>query len=1082
MSDFGGNDDVVIRGRFDTTEISQGVAELHRQLMQLNGGAGGPAGLPMGAPASAPVPPSPSGSFSGGSSSPMGVIGGPTTPGIFAPVAPGSTRATGSSFLGGSSAPLGSMPGMGGGMMFMTSTVNIQASVVNLHTSNVQGLGGIGGGAGGGGNGPNLQPNGAPIPNNTAPGVNAPPPPGGGGGGGGGGVPSPPGGSWGAFFHQIAQNPTLGGIVNAGLNQMPLGSLAALGFAAEIGSTAMNAAYAGQRPQYQLETSLMSQRLQGQYVNPIIEAGQYRSATIRGEIAAERATLAPITSLPLIGGALGSLFELSGFLGMGNFQERERAAELAVPKAIADQQKLYLARMTGLRTYDMAESDSMRGLKIEMARRLNPFGTGAASTVADMGFDSNTLAAFGVEGVAGAMGAITQMGFDPNLPGLRRNMSSLLGKNGAHPDLLHEAAAMAALHGNLQGVSQLFPLFPNGGGAYNNYVGVADEVLGYQRELGMSRSRLSIARNTGQDIGAITGEFGAQEGQLKRWIQRVRQARDASPAGLKGDFDAFLLELEAQQTALPRQSADAYYGYQGQLYGAEMSSASTGFQRGLYGGLGERGLDPLFGRRRSAGLASAGLYRERSRRMDVYSPAERAAFAAMAEQEEFQATVGLAREQSQTTLGIGMGRAGLTSAFAQTESAFAGLFGNAGDMQRGGLMQAGGIREQIAAIEAFLKRGNLSLQEQLQYQAQIVNLRRQEVETTEQAYRGAARQTLGVAQGNYGIGQTELSRSFLLGGGGMVGFAGASGVANQAASVATAAAGYVAMLRQRGVSEDNPEMIQARQQLASAQMGQSQSVLALGQVPMPLAMTQATRRGEFALGVMQRTYASYGDIRGTVTGLMDNAGREMRMLHDMEAEAERSGRFRGAEGEALRAEFENRRMEVGNRLVGYQQQLENGWQDRLISQVSNAPGSFNYIASGFTRREASRFLGAISPAFGFRNASERDAYMERGPRLADSLIGNITRPEGFLETALSGGSLPRHGGGGGNAGLMNLLMGGGGGGGTSGGGQEITIRVILEDTKGNPLGAANQRTVIGALGNGAIDLTANRNAQSAPRN
>ena len=395
----------------------------------------------------------------------------------------------------------------------------------------------------------------------------------------------------------------------------------------------------------------------------------------------------------------------------------------------------------------------------------------------------------------------------------------------------------------------------------------------------------------------------------------------------------------------------------------------------------------------------------------------------------------------------------------------AGLFGNDADITQAGSQTAGGIAQQLRAVQSYLARGNLTLEEQLRLQAQIVELKQRELVTVTETARQAQDQRIAVAAGQTDIASTGLSRSYLLGAGGPGSYGAASNIANLSAASRREAENKVALLRSQGVDENNMAMIDARRQLEGAKYAESQSIVSLGNIPQPLALTQGQRRGEFTLGMLTRTYASFGDIRGTIGGLMNNAGEQMKNLRAEEAKAEREGRFNGPEGAALRAQFENRRMEVGNQLIGYQQELESGWQDRLVSQVYNQPGSFNFVASQFTRAESAKFMGAMSPAFGFTDPKDRDRFMFRGPRLASSIIGNISRPEGFTETAMSGAMMP---------GAMGEMGG-------AGANPVITIKVINVDGAGKVLGQGSASATLHDLLNGAADLSVNRHAAATPR-
>ena len=405
----------------------------------------------------------------------------------------------------------------------------------------------------------------------------------------------------------------------------------------------------------------------------------------------------------------------------------------------------------------------------------------------------------------------------------------------------------------------------------------------------------------------------------------------------------------------------------------------------------------------------ANLLLEQARRDPSLSPSERESLRAQAQEMRFQAGVGINRQYSSDVLGIAQGRAGVTGAQASVISSQASLFGTASDVQTGGLAQASAIAEQAKTLEDYLKRGNLSLAEQLRIQSQIVSLRREEVQTTEQAYRSAARQNIEVSGLRLGREQTSLGYQEMLGKGGPGLIPQQNAIIGAAATSAQQAQNYINLLRSRGVQDGNPELEQAKNQLQQAQVQKSQSVLGLADIPVPASLTQEQKRLQFQQDVMQRTYGSYGSLRENLQSQVRAAGQEMANVRSMMDKAEREGRFNGPEGEALRYKFEDRMMAAGEKAIGAQTQLESGQFDRLISSVTNGPSGLGMIASKYTRRESAGFLQAVSPIMGFTDSRARDYYENRGVKFANTLVGNFNRRDSFLDSALSGYQTDRRG-------------------------------------------------------------------------
>lgn len=148
------------------------------------------------------------------------------------------------------------------------------------------------------------------------------------------------------------------------------------------------------------------------------------------------------------------------------------------------------------------------------------------------------------------------------------------------------------------------------------------------------------------------------------------------------------------------------------------------------------------------------------------------------------------------------------------------------------------------------------------------------------------------------------------------------------------------------------------------------------------------------LQIMRTTFAGWGDIRGALQQMMQlGIGRvaELRenflnMPEEVRANPEAQLRYI----QAISSEL--------TQLAALQQQLEQGWLDRLISSVFNAGGNFDLVARQFTMREASLFYNIYPAAFG--GTLEQTRYWrEQIPLLYASLFGMTNLPEGMLTTA-----------------------------------------------------------------------------------
>jgi hypothetical protein len=579
--------------------------------------------------------------------------------------------------------------------------------------------------------------------------------------------------------------------------------------------------------------------------------------------------------------------------------------------------------------------------------------------------------------------------------------------------------------------------------------------------MSIARSRIGTAqaglygmRVTGASWQRVAGGIGAVGGQQAQLLTSLYQRRaQVLTEEDRAAIDAQIAQVQAEIAAVPLMQTQEEIGGRSAILEVGRGSALLGTQRALYGG-DVSGVGVGYGRQMSEAARRARAYAEFAR-LPGLTPQDRERYGLMAAQAQVEANVLLPREYGQFAVGVASGQVGVVSAGATSAYAQAQLFGGPGAIYSAGMGQVGAIQQQTALTQWQLTNARslgLTPQEELSLQRQLIDLRREEVVVTQQVVRGFATMNVQIAQIGQAITGTQISRGFLLGAGGGTAFPMAAQGVGAAQNTLATAQNRVAMLRAQGVAEDNPEMQQALLSVEQAQTGVEQTRLSLTQIPMPVNLRRAQRAEEFLFNVTSRTYLPWGNMRGSLTRMMGLAGQEMQEINRIE----RQMGERGMLDDAAREQLEMRRYEVGNRLVGYQQQYESGWMDRLISNVYNAPSNFAMVASQFTRREAAPFLQNISPAFGFTDAAARDHYMFRFPRLANSLIGNIQRPEGFIQTAMSGVLSPpvRE--------------------------QTLRIEVVVKDAQGNEIGRGSTTKALHDL-NHVMDIIGSRFAGSTSR-
>jgi hypothetical protein len=1019
MSDTDG--DVVFKARFEGVDQSlQSFALLQQAIDKLAGGAvsGATGNMPGNAPAGAPRPPDPYSSqtpfgYSGGPSLPSGGWAAPgAAAGIYAPPAPGVNRGGyggyggngGGGYGGGGGGMVAVNPppfGAGGGsyggptalMQIRADLVQIVATTVQLHGANMTGgaaAGGmLGSGASGQGGGGGQMPNGQASPLSPL----APPSP----------VP-PAEASWSKFVRAIAGNPTLGGIAQAGLSNMPVGSMAVLGMAAEASSVAANYAFASQRPGFNNQTYLMQQSAAGQFVNSASAAAQSRAADMRGEIAGQRALVAPFASLPLIGGLFSSVAE-GGFHAYGinveGFQDKERAAALAEAKGSLDQQKLFLSRVSGYSARDLPDNNDWAALQSGGARALMPFGTAAANAGVRFGAHGalhGAADAFGPEAVVGVASYVASMAARADMSGLRHSLPNFTDANG-RPDqatLMH-LGQMASLQGDLGGLSALRPALSKE--QADTLAQMGGTALDRQRKIELSQLQYSIGSQTGAGYQSLGANLRDQQAPLAAMLADAKQAQASAPPQLRADLDKLILQLQQQIASIPRQIASVEYGQRGQMIGADSGTASLRFQQTLYGGGDGDALSSAYSGRASQARRQASLAREQSRRTDIYNPSEIAAFKLQAEQGDYEANVGIARERSQTLFGLAGAGAGVTGARAGAAMTQARLFGGPAEQAGAVGQQIQSTAEQLRAIQELLARGNLSREEMLRYQAQQIGLQTQLVSLNAEQVRGQARQEIGVAQGNLSIAGTQMGTAFATGVGGVAGVGLAIGVTGKAQESVKRAQAYVDLLKKSGVAADNEEMIAARQGLAQAQQTVVSNEVGEAHVPFSLGLTRSLSGARYAADVLQSVPGSYGNLRGA---LQQQVGTLEKMGGEKQAQYAKVVAQYGSEAnvpEYVKAQFQEEFQNLGRQQASAYSQLSYGWEARLNSNILGGSGNMSMIANRFSYRDAVG-AGVKNPHFGGK-MDDRPMFAKYADEVL-SIAGSTGTPQGFGVTALAG--------------------------------------------------------------------------------
>lgn len=585
---------------------------------------------------------------------------------------------------------------------------------------------------------------------------------------------------------------------------------------------------------------------------------------------------------------------------------------------------------------------------------------------------------------------------------------------------------------------------------------------GVQTAGGYTSERIALGAGGSEVVGLIGRQIGAQSDLVE--LLQGSLSRAQSMAGTpEGDRQIAEIRMQVQSALtelaqLRRSQVETGFQRRSALIGADEARGQIRTSRAMYLGGGEAGIIDAMGFQGTQARRRAGLYGEMSR-SEFYSPEERAGFAMQSEQALNTALIELPRQIGQLRISLEQGRIGIAGAGAGMFSSMAELYGGRSDVLAGGIGQAGIIQRQMGLVNFQIQSARelrLTPQEELSLRQQQIDLQRQLNTSLEEMRRRFL--DAGVAATRFQEGMIQAHGSmrmnfFGAGGGEAAGLQGE----NLGAARSTLAAARQRFNAVANLPRDNPYRMQAEREMHEAEMGVQGNLQGFASLPFSVDLERQRMAGSFVLNNMGRSFLPFGNIRGTLENMMGNVRSRGRELGAMQRSAmaeldsmDLSPEDRARRRSVLLRDFESRRYGLASEALGYQGQMEQGWQERLISQAVNMPSRAGFVASQFTRREAAPFLQTLTGLFGFSGeggAAARDHFLFRGPRMLNSFIGQTQHPMGFLETAMSGASRANHG----------VLSPGGGG---SGKNVESKIASLLAEAArlmgqlgmGNPIG------------------------------
>jgi hypothetical protein len=160
------------------------------------------------------------------------------------------------------------------------------------------------------------------------------------------------------------------------------------------------------------------------------------------------------------------------------------------------------------------------------------------------------------------------------------------------------------------------------------------------------------------------------------------------------------------------------------------------------------------------------------------------------------------------------------------------------------------------------------------------------------------------------------------------------------------------------------------------------------------------------MSLFQAGFGSFGQVRAAERDEMNLSAKRVKEL-EAGKQAFLSTHPKDAWTPGMEADFVEAKNEAFQRAIQAQMQYETGWQDRLVSEALNMPGSNRLFMTRFTRKEAAAAGIFAPPNFGGseqQTRSWRDWFNKLAyPRYSAFQERGSGSPEYFLDRALASG-------------------------------------------------------------------------------
>lgn len=524
--------------------------------------------------------------------------------------------------------------------------------------------------------------------------------------------------------------------------------------------------------------------------------------------------------------------------------------------------------------------------------------------------------------------------------------------------------------------------------------------------LASAQQRFLGAKGYGADVTWNLGLRGAnslrdQSDLLRQKLQTIPR----SDPGARAELEAQIMSLDAGAEEQEKSARMSPYQYRQSIAQSKYQSASTATSVARYGGTGayeNRGFGQQINQLQAQRNEINAMLHDPSISL---RPDEKAQYRAMLDQLDQQIQYEIPRAQisehfGEVTSGIGVTAATRSGAVVQQQ-----LFGSATTVSGARREALKTTDEMLAAEQANLsemRAVGITIREENEARKRIVDLQNSRAQQSEQIKRDELQGLLGESEVRGSGASARASRLGMTGGS-----LAAVGEANVSVGETMS---RVNLLRRRAAEQPEGSAYKASL-LSQADNLETQALsqsLSAGQYTPSLGIQKAEIGNQLQLAINTRTFSGFGDVRG---GYEQGLRLTERKLNELQAQttaniaAARKAGYGEDKIEALRVQGQRQAAGLIQEGIGYQQALESGWQERLISEVHGQGGNFDIVASQFTKRESAMFGGIVNRYFGGTHDTMR-GFQRQGSLWMNTYAGAFGQPEGFNASALSGLTSP----------------------------------------------------------------------------